>query len=100
MSTIPEKLPRASSLAFLLKNPGKWHVLASKPIDSASAPEGYYVTWEYYVKSREDIIDAADAWKVFCPQRRVGNTLEWLGIALSEPPARKSRQPAKLRFSA
>jgi len=101
MSTIPEKLPKAASLAYLLKNPGKWHVLASKPLDLVTAPDGYHTPWEYYVKSREDIIEAADTWRVFCPQRRINGTLEWLGIALSEPPARKVlRQPAKLRFAA
>ena len=96
MSRIPLNLPKAVSLTQLLKNPGKWYVLATKQVDESIQGR----PWDYSVRDREAIIEAADAWQVFCPQRRVGNTLEWLGIALSEPPSRRIAQPPRPRFAA
>lgn len=85
-------LPPAKTLAALRADPGGWYSLGFKTIDKSGDQ-----TWLYHLNTdteREAIHEAAQAGLIFAPQRRVGDKIEWIGVALLHP-VLESRRKAK-----
>jgi hypothetical protein len=106
---IPINPPPARNLKELLAQPGRWFLLASRPVADVVIynENGQHITrspWEYRLAdgvganvsaARKEILAAADIWRIFCPQRKLTEEIQWLGIALRNPPSGPRNLPMR-----